>query len=107
MLDPQSPATLHVGDEITVRFDYDIAKADSIEAGVGTHPFGATFTLKGRGHTKQKVRLTKDTVSMLPRLVDNNRFLESVYVSYLEPEPEGKSLRIALTVPVAYKITTK
>ena len=118
VLDPQSPATLHVGDEITVEFDYDIAKAASVETGVDVHIFGARFTLKGSGHTKQKVRLTNDSISMLPRSVDNSKFIEAIYVSYLEPEPggyrtksgdivRGQSLHIALTIPVAYKITTK
>jgi hypothetical protein len=115
VLDPPSPATLHAGDEITVEFDYDIAKAGDIEIGVGIHLFGPRVTLTGKGRTKQKVRLHKDTLSLLPAAVNNNRILEAIYVYYFEPIPggyitksgetvRGKSGHLALTIPVAYKI---
>ena len=118
VLDPPSPAILHVGDEITVEFDYDIGKGDGVKLSVDAHLFGPRFALTGKGRTKQKVRLTKDTVSMLPRSVDDNKVLEAIYFSYLEPVPGGyitksgeivraESGHIALTIPVAYKIKDK
>jgi len=115
VLDPPSPATLHVGDEITVEFDYDIAKADDVEVSVEIDLIGPRVRLTGKGRTKQRIRLAKYMVSMLPGSVNNNRILKVIHVSYWEPIPggyttksgdivRGRSRHVALTIPVAYKI---
>lgn len=117
VLDPPSPATLHVGDEVAVEFDYDIAKAGSVKVSVEVALIGPRVLLSGKGRTKLKLRLSEDTVYLLPRSVSNNRILEAIFVTYWEPIPggyttksgqvvRGSSRHIALTIPVAYKIKT-